>query len=548
MSDTITVGEGIVRLLESAGVTTAFGIISIHNMPILDAIGRRNRIRFVPSRGEAGGTNMADAFARVTGGLGVVVTSTGTAAGNACGAMVEAQTAGAPLLHLTGQIDTPHLDKNRAFIHEARDQLGMLKAVSKAAFRVASAETATDIVREAIKIALSPPSGPVSVEIPIDLQKAEIVADEFECLPLDVPVPSEKDLDELAERLRGARRPLLWLGGGARHAGEAVRRLIALGFGVVTSTQGRGIVPEDHPATLGAFNAVPTSEEFYGTCDAMVVAGSRLRGNETLGYRLALPQPLYQIDADPESNGRCYASDLFIHGDSDLALSGLADRLDGKFDVDSALRDDLIAARRAGEAATRKNLAPYDALFDALVASVGDDFLWVRDITLSNSMWGNRMMILRGPRDGVHATGGGIGQGLTMAIGAALAAPDRQTLCLTGDGGLQLCLGELATLAESGARVMVVVMNDQGYGVIRNIQDAHYGGRRGYTDILTPNISDLCGAINLPHRRISDIGEARRIITEAAGVNGPVMVEIDMTAIGDFATRFAGPPVRMKAE
>jgi len=544
MSETITAGEGVVRLLEAAGVTTAFGVISIHNMPILDAIARRGKIRFVPSRGEAGGTNMADAFARVSGGLGVVVTSTGTAAGNACGAMVEAQTAGTPLLHLTGQIDTPHLDRNRAFIHEARDQLGMLKAVSKAAFRVQSAETAVDTVREAIRIALSPPAGPVSVEIPIDLQKADIVAGDVDCLPPEVPVPSETALDDLARRLTVARRPLLWLGGGARHAGAAVRRLIGLGFGVVTSTQGRGIVPEDHSASLGAFNAVPASEAFYRTCDAMVVVGSRLRGNETLGYRLALPTPLYQIDADPDSRNRCYDSDLYIHGDSSLALSALADRLEGRMDPDPVFRDVLIAARRAGEAAARKNLAPYDALFDALAAAAGEDYLWVRDITLANSMWGNRMMVLRGPRDGVHATGGGIGQGVPMAIGAALAAPGRRVLCLTGDGGLQLCLGELATLAESGARIMVVVMNDRGYGVIRNIQDAQYGGRRGYTDILTPDLAELCAAIGLPHRRIADIGEAGRSLTGAASVNGPVMVEVDMASIGGFATRFAGPPVR----
>jgi acetolactate synthase-1/2/3 large subunit len=262
---------------------------------------------------------MADAAARVTGGLGVVVTSTGTAAGNACGAQVEAQTAGTPLLHLTGQIDSPHLDRNRAFIHEARDQLGMLKAVSKAAFRVSSPDTAMETVREAIRIALSPPSGPVSVEIPIDIQKAQIAADDLDCSAVSVPLPDAAALDDLAARLQSAHRPLLWLGGGARPAVAEVRRLMDLGFGVVTSTQGRGIVPEDDPATLGAFNAVPTSEEFYKTCDAMVVVGSRLRGNETLGYRLALPQPLYQIDADPESDGRCYDSALFIHGDSALA-------------------------------------------------------------------------------------------------------------------------------------------------------------------------------------------------------------------------------------
>ena len=124
---TATVGDIISAFLHRCGVSTAFGVISIHNMPILDAIGRDEQIRFIPCRGEAGAVNMADAYARVSGGLGVVVTSTGTGAGNGAGALVEAQTAGTPLLHLTGQIETAYLDRNQAYLHEARDQLTMLK-------------------------------------------------------------------------------------------------------------------------------------------------------------------------------------------------------------------------------------------------------------------------------------------------------------------------------------------------------------------------------------------------------------------------------------
>src|SRR5215470_2393781 len=120
-----TVGDHIEAFLGACGVTIAFGVISIHNMPILDAFYRAGRIRFVTARGEAGAASMADAAARVSGGLGVVVTSTGTAAGNAAGALVEASTAGTPLLHLTGQIDTPYLDRNLGFLHEVPAQLGM---------------------------------------------------------------------------------------------------------------------------------------------------------------------------------------------------------------------------------------------------------------------------------------------------------------------------------------------------------------------------------------------------------------------------------------
>ena len=150
MSDVVTAGEIAAAFLEGCGVEHAFGVTSIHNMPILDGIFRRGRIEFVPARSEGGAVNMADANARVRGGLGVAVSSTGTAAGNACGAIVEAMTAGTPLLHLTGQIESAHLDRNKGFIHEAPDQLGMLGAAGKAAFRVWSAETMLGTLREAV--------------------------------------------------------------------------------------------------------------------------------------------------------------------------------------------------------------------------------------------------------------------------------------------------------------------------------------------------------------------------------------------------------------
>jgi acetolactate synthase-1/2/3 large subunit len=553
-----TVGELVAAFLEQCGVNAAFGVISIHNMPILDAFGRRAAaaagkglpapIRFVPARSEPGAVNMADAHARVSGGLGVAVTSTGTAAGNACGAMVEALTAGTPVLHLTGQIEVPYLDRDLAYIHEAPEQLDMLRAVSKAAFRVRSAETALGTLREAVRVALTAPRGPVSVEIPIDIQATEIeVPVSLAPAPVAPPQPNAAELDALAERLARARRPLLWLGGGARHAGDAVRRLIDLGFGVVTSVQGRGIVPEDHPRSLGAFNLYPAVENFYATCDAMLVVGSRLRSNETLMYKLKLPRPLYRIDADPQSQGRCYPDDFFVGGDSAAALAGLADRLAGRMKPDPAFARDLAAAREAAERLVRDGLGPYGTLVAELQRAAGASFVWVRDVTVSNSTWGNRLLRIFGPRDGVHALGGGIGQGVQMAVGAALAAGDRKTLCLVGDGGLQVNIGELATLVQEKADVAVVLMNDRGYGVIRNIQDAQYGGRRYYVDLHTPDFAALAQSIALPFQRVRSLDGLGGVLKDALARRGPVLIEVDMVAVGPFAKAFAGPPKKVAA-
>lgn len=549
-TQTITVGAAIARFLEEAGVKAAFGVISIHNMPILDGMHERCRIRFVMSRGEAGATNMADAYARTTASLGVTITSTGTAAGNAAGAMVEAWTAGTPLLHLTGQIETPYLDQNLAYIHEAPDQLTMLGAVSKAAFRVRSALTALSTVKLAVQTALTAPTGPVSVEIPIDIQEAKIpVPADWSPLPIARQVPSEDTLDALAERLAKAKRPLLWLGGGARHAGAAVRRLMDLGIGVVTSTQGRGIVPEDDARSLGAYNLHAPVEKFYQTCDALLVVGSRLRGNETLKYKLKLPRPLYRIDADAGAEGRCYSSDFFAQGDAELALNGLADRLQGRMNVDSAFAGDLLAARQQAEASLVDGLGPYAELVRQLQSVAGRNFNWVRDVTVSNSTWGNRQLKIFEPTAGVHAMGGGIGQGLAMGVGAAIAAAEtqsgRKTLCLSGDGGFILNLGELATAVQEKANVLFVMMNDQRYGVIRNIQDAHYGGRRCYTELHTPDYAQLTASLQLGHARVRDWRELPAALDRAQSTDGPFLLEIDMNAIGSFKTAFAGPPTKL---
>jgi acetolactate synthase-1/2/3 large subunit len=548
MSDRITGGDVVAAVLEAAGVRAAFGVISIHNMPILDALMRRGVVRCVAARGEAGATNMADAYARASGGLGVSVTSTGTAAGNACGAMVEAQTAGTPLLHITGQIEVPYLDRERSYIHEARDQFTMLRAVSKQAYRVWSAETLLGTLRDAMATALAAPTGPVSIEIPIDIQSAEMAMPPLEeLLPLPTPAPplDVVSLDALARDVQRARRPLLWLGGGAKHAGVAVRALVERGFGVVSSANGRGILPEDDPMSLGSFTTAPAVEELFATCDALVVVGSRLRGNETLQWKLRLPKHIYQIDVDATARDRSYATARFVTGDARDALDYLAEALT-PLDLDPAFAGDVRAARERADDALRRTLGPYEDLVHALRTWMPADARWVRDVTVSNSTWGNRYVPLRSPRAGVHALGGGIGQGVPMAIGAALAGEEK-TVALTGDGGLQLCIGELATLVQEDADVLLLVMNDRGYGVIRNIQDHKFGGRHYLANILTPDLQAIAAAIGLPSVRVADTASFEEALRTLGSRRGPALLEVDMVAFGPYAAAFAGPPVRAAA-
>jgi len=254
------VGDLIAEFLAHIGVQTAIGIVSVHNIPMLDAIGRRNAIRFVMARGEMGGAHMADGFSRASGTLGVMFSSTGPGAANAVGGLIEARIAGSPLLHITGQTATGFVERGQGTVHDVPDQLGMLASISKSAYRIRRAEQALGVLTRACVDALTAPTGPVSVEVPIDVQRTQVqrpaMFDHFS-LPVPPPLaPADAALDDLAERVLAAKRPMLWLGAGAKHAGGPAAGLLEQGFGMVTSAAGRGSVAEDNPMSLGSSTAI----------------------------------------------------------------------------------------------------------------------------------------------------------------------------------------------------------------------------------------------------------------------------------------------------
>lgn len=546
MSETFTVGDLVAEFLQHCGVETAFGVVSIHNIPMLDAIGRRNAIRFVPARGEAGGGHMADAYARIDGGLGVLFTSTGPGAANATGALVEARFAGTPVLHITGQTATGNIDRGQGAVHDVPAQLDMLRAVSKAAYRVRSAEGALGTLSRAAAEALSAPRGPVSIEIPIDIQRTPVARpDSFDSFVLPVAPPRQPApalLDALVEKLAAARRPMLWLGSGARNAGAAVDKLTALGIPLVTSWNGRGVVPEDHPLSLGPLNATPEVEAFYQSVDLLVIAGSRLRGHETRDMTLALPEHRVQIDVDAEAEGRTYSTDLFICADAAATLNELGDRLKGRMEIASGYGDEIHEVRRASIEAYSDYLGPYARFPQILREAMPRDAVWARDITLNNSTWGNRLFPLYGPRDSVYPVGAAIGPGLPFAIGAALAAPGRKTVGMCGDGGFALGIAELWTAKKQQADVVFLVMNDGGYGVIRHIQNRMYGGRNYYDDVLSPELEPLAALVGMPFHRVQSTDQLGPAMDAALAVDGPALVEVNMAAIGEFPAYFAPPP------
>jgi len=546
MSD-YTVSDLIAEFLERIGAETAFGVISVHNIPIMDAIRKRNRVRLHSARGEAGGGHMADGAARASGRIGVLVSSTGPGAANACGALYEAWTAATPLLHVTGQSKSEHIERGRGTTHETKDQLGMLASVGKAAFRIRSANEALGVLTRAATEALTAPCGPVSVEAPADLQRAPVerpAALDDLTLPIPpLPRPTPEAIARLVDMVRLARRPILWLGNGAAGARASVLRLIEANVPCVSSWNGRAVAPEDNPMTLGAMNGggIPLIEEFYATCDLMIVAGSRLRGHETIDFSVKLPSRRVQIDIDPAADGRTYPNDLFVLGDAGHALAALADGLEG-WTPDPALARDLATAKARGRKAFRATLGPYGSFAEQLRAAMPRDAIFARDVTIAHSTWGHRLVDLFEPWQNIYPVAAGIGQGLSMAIGAALTGRAR-TVCLTGDGGLMMNLGELWTAAQERADLTIIVMNDSGYGVIRHIQDAT-GAGRGHTHLQLPDLGVIARETGMSHATVTAPGDFGPTLREAMTRPGPALIEVDMTRIGEASPYFPyGPKV-----
>jgi acetolactate synthase I/II/III large subunit len=544
MASTYTVGDLVAEFLSACGVTTAFGIASVHNIPMLDAIGRRNTIRFMMARGELGGAHMADGYARASGGLGVIFSSTGPGAANAVGGLVEARFAGSSVLHITGQTATKFADRALGTVHDAYDQLGMLRSVSKSAYRIRSAEQALGVLTRAATDALTPPTGPVSVEVPIDLQRAPIerpaLLDGF-ALPIPVPAaPASAELDELAARVQRARRPMLWVGAGARRAAAEVRGLLDLGFTMVNSLQGRGIVPEDDPRNLGGLhgNGMPMIQEFYQTIDLLLVVGARVRGHETGDFSVKLPANLIQIDIDPLANGRTYPNRYFVCGDARLALQGLIERVEGKLRVDPAFQRQFRELKEGARAEYLGTLGPYGSFADQLRPVLPPDAIWVRDVTQSNTTWGNRIFPLYDPHQNIYPVGAGIGQGLQLGIGAAAAAGGRKTIVMTGDGGFFLNVGELWTAVQEKLDLAVVVMNDRGYGVIKRIQDATQEGRRFFADLESPELEGLARLSGIPFWKVERAEAFGETVGRALAHSGVSMVEVDMQQVGEFPAYF----------
>ncbi len=545
MEDRITVGDAVVAELARAGVDTVFGIISIHNIPIYDALARHGGFRVVKPRGESGAVNMADAYARAGARLGVAITSTGTGAGNAAGALIEADTAGTPLLHITGQVPSEYIDSGRGYIHECRDQLSMLESISKQAHRVQRPEQASSTLRLAIGQAVEAPTGPVSVEIPIDFQSRLIASSQ---IAVSEPRPSVEspDVSGAVAEIVKSERPVMWAGSGVFRGGAVVefRKLVDLiDAAVITSHGARGTLPETDPRCLGFFANDPDVRKLLGSADLLISVGTRFRGNETGYWDVGVPANHIGIDIDPNAVNRNYPHSMALIGDSRPILSALVAGLEERGAASKPdYRRDVLRAREASRARMRESMGPYQAILDAIRETLPAGGIVVRDVTIPTTTWASRMIEVTEPRQTLHSATIGIGQALPMAIGASIARPEAAVLVLSGDGGFLVNPGELAVILEEGLSFTIVVFDDGGYGVLRNLQNKVFDERRIGVDLKSPDFVGLARAFGVEAVRVGDGNQFRSALRKAIESPQAWMIVIDAGQLGTTPKPFTGTP------
>ncbi|HXY43204.1 MAG TPA: thiamine pyrophosphate-binding protein [Acidimicrobiales bacterium] len=557
--DQHTGGDAVLDVLEQAGVEVVFGIPSVHNLPVYDAIRRRGTVRAITVRHEQAAAGAADAYARVTGRLGVFITSTGPGAANAMGGLLEAFVSGSPVLHLTGQVETRHLDAGRGFIHEVPDQPAMLASLSKSVLRAESVDDVAVVTATAVSIALSAPKGPVSVELPIDLQYAEAALGHPEVLaqllvPAEAPATAPADLRRAAELVGASRRPLVWAGGGTVAAGaeaEVAELVHRLGAGLLTSPNARGVLPEDDAACIGNLPWDPDVRALCREADLLIGVGTRYQGPNTENWHMELPATIVQIDVVPERPARNYEPTVALAGDARATLQDLSAALDAVApgaQAEEAWPERVAAARAAARSRLRHVIGAQEGLLDELSAAIGPETVVVKDSTIPAYTWGNRLLPVARSRRAIMPNGFAIGLGLAHAIGAGVAALDAspgspaQVVLMVGDGGVMLTAPELATLAAERLPVLVLVFADGGYGILRNIQDKQYGegdGRIG-VELGSPDFVSLAGAFGVPAGRVATTAEFGKAVREGLSAARPCLVEIDLNAIGPMARPYTG--------
>ena len=533
----LTGGQTVIESLKAQGVDTVFGIISIHNLDLFDSLfGSQDSMQFIGGRLELGCGFMADGYARATGKPGVLFTSTGPGAADSVGAIGEAYFSGSPILEITTNVEQEFLGSGKLATHETKDQLGIIEAVTDWNASIPQVESIPDNITEAFDRFQTRRPRPIELEIPTDLLGTEADVEMLTARQPDIPKGDPTQVEKALQVLLKAKRPAILVGEEVQQLGgtqQIVELAEKLGAAVVTSDGAKGAFPEDHAQSLGQImgkriwgeNPV---QDWLGTCDLVVVLGSILPQRSTSGIGLQLPKEMVHVLLDGEAIGKNYPVTVPIVANSQAVVQQWLGAI-GDQDVHKgkAFQEDISAIRSNMRERLEDTWSNELRVYETVREVTPRNTIFSLDPAVAASR-ATRCLEIYEPRTYMHPHGWlGLGFAFPAAVGAKVGKPDSPVVCVTGDGGFQYNFQELATCAQYGIHPVVLMFNDNAWGVLKGFQGDRFGeNRRFATELVNPDFVKIFESYGFEGTKVNTVKELGKALENAIASGKTHLVEV----------------------
>jgi acetolactate synthase-1/2/3 large subunit len=534
--------DALMECLKAEGVEVVFGLPGGANLPTYDAIYDAG-IKHVLVRHEAGGGHAAEGYAKATGKVGVAFATSGPGATNLVTPICDAMMDSVPVVFITGQVRTELIGTDG---FQEADILGMTLPIVKHSFMIQHPLEIPRAIHEAFHIARSGRPGPVLVDIPQDLSRADIPYEPVGDVRLPGYQPTtegnQKQIRLAAKALANARRPVLYVGGGVVNA-EAAEELreFALSdrFPVTCTLMGLGAFPAPHEQWLGMLGMHGTRAANYAMDEADLICAIGARFDDRVTGKLSEFAPrakFIHIDVDPAEISKNVPAHIPIVGDAKAVLAKLVNEYRA-LDADRGRLEDWWSRIEGWRAqhplryddTEDAEIRPQRAI-EAVYEATGGEAIVTSDVG-QHQMWAAQYYHFPEPRRWINSGGlGTMGFGLPAAMGAAVGCPERTVVCIAGDGSVQMNAQELATCAQNEIPIKVVILNNGYLGMVRQWQELFWDNRYSHVDMgQWPDFVKLAEAYGAHGVRLTEKGSLVDDLKAALAVEGPVVVDVRVT-------------------
>ncbi|MEQ0825545.1 acetolactate synthase large subunit [Enterobacter dykesii] len=520
----------IVHLLERQGITTVAGIPGGTVLPLYDALSQSTQIRHVLARHEQGAGFIAQGMARTQGKPAVCMACSGPGATNLVTAIADARLDSIPLICITGQVPSSMIGTD-AF--QEVDTYGISIPITKHNYLVRDISELPQVISDAFRIAQSGRPGPVWIDIPKDVQTAEI---EIDVLPEPgerAPAPefSAESVRDAAAMINAAKRPVLYLGGGAINAADEIREFAEKANLPTTMTlMALGMLPKAHPLSLGmlGMHGARSTNYILQEADLLIVMGARFDDRAIGKTEQFCPNAkIIHVDIDRAELGKIKQPHVAIQGDVAEVLAQLIPQTDAAERADWRQLVADLQREFPGAIPTEGDPLSHYGLINAVAACVDDSAIITTDVG-QHQMWTAQAYPLNRPRQWLTSGGlGTMGFGLPAAVGAALANPDRKVICFSGDGSLMMNIQEMATAAENQLDVKIILMNNEALGLVHQQQSLFY--KQGVFAATYPgmiNFMQIAAGFGLHACDLNAEEDAHAALQAAISRPGPALIHV----------------------